>query len=89
MKVQYFRFFRRLICLFASVLVLAVPMPTVYGASAGMVNGLPDLTALVEKVGPAVVNIRTVEKIHARRNPVYEMDENFYADGGRFCALER
>ena len=34
MKVQYFRFFRRLICLFASVLVLAVPVQKVYGASA-------------------------------------------------------
>lgn len=89
MKVQYFRFFRRLICLFASVLVLAVPVQKVYGASAGMVNGLPDLTALVEKVGPAVVNIRTVEKIHARRNPVYEMDENFQEYLFRFFGVPR
>lgn len=89
MKVQNFRFFRRLICLFAGVLVLAMPMQTVCGASAGMVNGLPDLTALVEKVGPAVVNIRTVEKIQARRNPVYEMDENFQEYLFRFFGVPR
>ena len=54
-----------------------------------MVNGLPDLTALVEKVGPAVVNIRTVEKIQARRNPVYEMDEDFQEYLFRFFGVPR
>ena len=73
----------------ASVLALSMPIQTVYGASAGMVNGLPDLTALVEKVGPAVVNIRTVEKIQARRNPVYEMDEDFQEYLFRFFGVPR
>ena len=30
--------------------------------AAGNAQGLPDFTELVEKVGPAVVNIRTVER---------------------------
>lgn len=47
------------------------------------------MTVLVEKVGPAVVNIRTVEKIQARRNPVYEMDENFQEYLFRFFGVPR
>ena len=38
-----------------SLLASAAPMPV--GA-----QGLPDFTDLVEKVGPAVVNIRTTER---------------------------
>jgi serine protease Do len=34
-------------------------------ASAALVTGLPDFTDLVDRVGPAVVNIRTTEKVKA------------------------
>jgi serine protease Do len=45
--------------LFLMPAVAAAPVPT------PTVTGLPDFTDLVEKVGPAVVNIRTTEKIKA------------------------
>jgi len=35
----------------------------------GLVTGLPDFTGLVEHVGPAVVNIRTTERINPRQLP--------------------
>jgi serine protease Do len=41
----------------------AAPVP----ATAPLVTGLPDFTDLVDKVGPAVVNIRTTEKV--RQSP--------------------
>jgi serine protease Do len=37
---------------------------------------LPDFTELVERVGPAVVNIRTLERVRAGRSGVPEMDDN-------------
>ncbi|MEO8249475.1 MAG: trypsin-like peptidase domain-containing protein, partial [Burkholderiales bacterium] len=42
---------------FGAVLFASAP------ASAQLQRGLPDFTELVEQVGPAVVNIRTVEKV--------------------------
>lgn len=45
--------------------------------SPAIVNGLPDLTGLVEQVAPAVVNIRTVEKIQIRRG-LNEFDDYFF-----------
>ena len=54
-------------CLLAGVLVttssVALVVPIVVQAQPASVRGLPDFTDLVEQVGPAVVNIRTVEKI--------------------------
>ena len=44
--------------------------------AAPIVRGLPDFTDLVEQVGPAVVNIRTVERVRTgigRNGPM--MDE--------------
>ena len=81
--------FPKLIFLLLSIFVLAFPVDRAFSAPAGMVNGLPDLTALVEKVGPAVVNIRTVEKIQSRRNPVYEMNEDFQEYLFRFFGVPR
>lgn len=40
-------------------------------------NNLPDLTGLVEQVAPAVVNIRTVEKVQVRRG-VSDFDDYFF-----------
>ncbi len=70
-----------------SVFILVVPVVPVSAASAGMMNGLPDLTTLVEKVGPAVVNIRTVEKIQTRRSPSMEMDQDFQEYLFRFFGI--
>lgn len=51
------------------------------GAMAASVVGLPDFTELVEKAGPAVVNIRTTEKVKAGSaapgNDEQEMQEFF------------
>ena len=48
-----------------SALSLAAVVPAALAApvAAPLVTGLPDFTDLIEKVGPAVVNIRTTEKI--------------------------
>ncbi len=45
------------------------PVASAPAASAApVVSGLPDFTALVDLVGPSVVNIRTTEKVAARGN---------------------
>ena len=89
MKQQAKNSLQKLFFLFLSVFLIAVPAGKVFCSSASMAGSLPDLTVLVEKVGPAVVNIRTVEKIQARRNPVYEMDENFQEYLFRFFGVPR
>ena len=53
----------------AALAIAAPPMPAV-------AQGLPDFTELVEKVGPAVVNIRTTERAHAARTPGGEPDDD-------------
>lgn len=50
----------------AAGLALVLGIVFVYPAGAQM-RGLPDFTELVEQVGPSVVNIRTLEKVSARR----------------------
>ncbi len=59
-----------------SALGIAIPQQ-VLAAPPIAVNGLPDLTGLVEQVAPAVVNIRTVEKVQIRRG-VSEFDDYFF-----------
>ena len=55
---------------FSPVTALAQP------AGAPLVTGLPDFTDLIDKVGPAVVNIRTTEKIKpGQGGPDEEMQE--------------
>ncbi|MES2152994.1 MAG: Do family serine endopeptidase [Pseudomonadota bacterium] len=50
--------------LLASAALLAAPSPSEpVAAKAALVSGLPDFTDLIDKVGPAVVNIRTTEKV--------------------------
>ena len=39
-----------------------------FAQGGGAARGLPDFTDLVEQVGPSVVNIRTLEKVSARRS---------------------
>ncbi|RQO57150.1 serine peptidase [Paucibacter sp. KBW04] len=61
------------ILLSAAVLSLSLSLaPTVAAAQA---RDLPDFTELVEKVGPAVVNIRTSERAKLATNGGPEMDE--------------
>ena len=50
-------------------------------AQGAIVRGLPDFTELVEQVGPSVVNIRTLEKVTARRpsgGPTEEEMQEFF-----------
>ncbi|RJG27109.1 Do family serine endopeptidase [Massilia cavernae] len=68
-----------------SALLLAcaalVPLPaSVLAAQAGapLVTGLPDFTKLIERVGPAVVNIRTTERVKpAQMGPGEEEMQEF------------
>ena len=55
------------VCLSAALLTCA-PMIGLNAAQAAAVAGLPDFTDMVEKTGPAVVNIRTTEKVRAGQN---------------------
>ena len=80
-------FIKRFLLTLLALVVLTSPVISAKAAAAGMVNGLPDLTLLVEKVGPAVVNIRTVEKVHTRRNPAIEMDQDFQEYLFRFFGI--
>jgi serine protease Do len=63
-------------------LVLTWAMVTVLSASAAGAQGLPDFTELVDKVGPAVVGIRTTERRAARGGP--ELDEDMLEFFRRF-----
>jgi serine protease Do len=70
-------------CLMAGVFALA-SMATFLPVTAAQaqVRTLPDFTDLVDQVGPAVVNIRTVEKVTQRGNG--EMDEEMQEFFRRF-----
>jgi serine protease Do len=60
---------------FTGPVLAAAPVPV----TAPLVTGLPDFTDLVDKVGPAVVNIRTTEKIRqpSGGNPNEEEMQDF------------
>jgi serine protease Do len=64
------------VCLALSVAGMAAPTQ-VLAAPPVAVSGLPDLTGLVEQVAPAVVNIRTVEKIQIHRG-LSDFDDYFF-----------
>jgi serine protease Do len=49
--------------LIAGVATFSGPSTLAAPAAAPLVTGLPDFTDLIDKVGPAVVNIRTTEKV--------------------------
>ncbi|MFM8631512.1 MAG: hypothetical protein ACKODQ_08645, partial [Betaproteobacteria bacterium] len=79
-----------------AVALLGVSMsmtPVAYGQSQAQpssVRGLPDFADLVESAGPAVVNIRTTEKVRVQQSgpgqQMPELDENdpFYEFFRRF-----
>jgi serine protease Do len=67
---------------------LSIAMAVYMAALSPAQARLPDFTELVEKAGPAVVNIRTVEKAKpATRGPMPQLDENdpFYEFFRRFA----
>jgi serine protease Do len=68
--------------IFHSALVLALALTGTLAASPGGAQGLPDFTELVDKVGPAVVGIRTTERRAARGGP--ELDDDMLEFFRRF-----
>ena len=74
----------RLAC--RTVLILGVAVGAVLPAVPARAQGLPDFTELVDKVGPAVVNIRTTERARtsARGGAGPEMDEDMLEFFRRF-----
>lgn len=87
MRKTVISFAKRFFVALLSISLLTASFSPVSAASASMMNGLPDLTSLVEKAGPAVVNIRTVEKIQTRRNSAIEMDQDFQEYLFRFFGI--
>lgn len=69
-------------CVMAAASITVVPSSAIAQTTA-VARGLPDFTDLVEQVGPAVVNIRTTEKI-ASRLPTGGMDEEMLEFFKRF-----
>ena len=68
-----------------AALVLSLSLVAVAAPQPARAQGLPDFTELVEKVGPAVVNIRTTERGRAARGPGGgEMDEDMLEFFRRF-----
>ena len=63
----------------ASAAVIAPP-----AAAQAQLVPLPDFADLAERVGPAVVNIRTTERVRAARGGVPEMDEDMLEFFRRF-----
>ena len=61
----------------AAALVLGLVLLAGAAPTPARAQALPDFTELVERVGPAVVNIRTTERVRAMRNGVSpEIDED-------------
>ena len=65
-------------------LALSLGMTGALAAAPVSAQGLPDFTELVEKVGPAVVNIRTTERARSARRPGGEPDEDMLEFFRRF-----
>ena len=61
-----------------------IPGPPALAQSAPQVRGLPDFTELVEQVGPAVVNIRTLERARPAGAGGAPMDEEMQEFFRRF-----
>ncbi|WP_188568182.1 DegQ family serine endoprotease [Undibacterium terreum] len=62
-------------------------LPQAEAAATGAVAGLPDFTDLVDKVGPAVVNIRTSEKISQLQSGDGSDDEQMQEFFRRFFGI--
>ena len=92
MKTSQIFYFKKNVSALLSTLLISASMglagPTLLGvtahAQAASVAGLPDFTELVEKSGPAVVNIRTTEKIPTGQNVPGMEDEQMQEFFRRF-----
>lgn len=65
-------------------LVVTMALMFVSGASCAQGKDLPDFTALVERAGPSVVNIRTTERVRSGPNGLPEIDEQMQEFFKRF-----
>src|SRR5262252_8680630 len=70
--------------LVSGVLALGVALLAAVSPLPVRAQGLPDFSELVERVGPAVVNIRTTERVRAGRGGAPEMDEDLLEFFRRF-----
>lgn len=61
-----------------------IPAQPVAAQAAPQMRGLPDFTELVELVGPAVVNIRTLERARPSAAGTGQMDEDMQEFFRRF-----
>lgn len=71
-------------CMFTGMAAGALAPQAAWAQPAAVARGLPDFTDLVDQVGPAVVNIRTVEKISSSRANANGMDEEMLEFFRRF-----
>ncbi|HYD74826.1 DegQ family serine endoprotease [Ramlibacter sp.] len=69
---------------FAAATLLVQPAPALAQSAPQPRTGLPDFTDLVEKVGPAVVNIRTMERVRSNPQEQGQMDEEMQEFFRRF-----
>ena len=70
--------------LWSGVLALAFALLGALGAAPARAQALPDFAELFEKVGPAVVYIRTTERVRAGRGGAPELDEDLLEFFRRF-----
>ena len=85
---ENFLFFKARLVVGISALTVALTLFTAATPLSAHAQNLPDFTELVERVGPAVVNIRTTEKARAGRAGgipgMPEMDEDMLEFFRRF-----
>jgi len=70
--------------LWLGALALGLALNSALAATPANAQGLPDFTELVEKVGPAVVGIRTTERTRSARSGSGEIDEDMLEFFRRF-----
>ncbi|WP_427915293.1 DegQ family serine endoprotease [Ramlibacter sp. MMS24-I3-19] len=77
------------VALASAGLAVALPPASVHAQSAPQPHSLPDFTDLVEQVGPAVVNIRTLEHVRSGGGPSGsgQMDEEMQDFFRRFFGV--
>ena len=71
-------------CAAVLCLSLLMPLARAWAQPAPLVSGLPDFTALVDAVGPSVVNIRTLEKAKPKAGGSNTPDEQMLEFFRRF-----
>jgi serine protease Do len=62
-------------------------LPSAHAAAGTAISGLPDFADLAEKTGPAVVNIRTTERVRFGQNGSGSDDEEMQEFFRRFFGI--